>query len=912
MRLQNGSIRKRRAALGLAVAGAIALAGRGGGQAQSQGLPPAASLSGSWQTYANGDDVLSLAAGAGTVWAGTRAGGLVRWDPATGTYTQFLAPQTPLGGNTVQAVAVDGTGSLWAATNGGLSVLRDGGTSDPADDTWRNYTRASTYGGLPSDDVRSLVIDGTTVWVGGVQEWDGTTKEWRGGGLGRLETQGTDRTDDDTWMNLATFDSTFRRAPDGTETLGLVSNNVLDVQLVDGGLWVATGAHWALEHTADPTAPREWQQVHGGMSHLAHGGTFVSSDDAWTAYSCEDPLQDSDGRPVVACTMPDLDLDPTGRIWAAAGGMGVITFPGSRAILTPGVVFRFQGADGLGGNFVQSIDAGSAPDSVWFTTRDAGVRHLVHGPALRDKRDDVWRSWDVEEGLPRRRAQTVLIDGGRVWVGTGPSAGIGGGVATFLTTDDAVERTLLTAAPIGRAPASNFVTSLAFGEEGTSWDGIVFAGTGSRIQRTFGAGLMAVDTRSTSSVADDTWALYTATATDDDGSAPFSGLAGDNIHAMTVKDHLLWVGSAPVTWDGAGRRYLDGGLAVWDGSSWTSRTSRSTNGGLVEDGVTTLETGCDGELWIGTGAEWTEGRGVSVLTTTAPHNPTLDTWGAYEFPDVASNEVADVASACGAGLMWVGSWHHTINGGWADGGLSRLDRPTGIWTRYDETNGLDTYSAGRIKGEAASVAVASDGDVWVGSFGTKAMTEGALIGTAPYWPAVVNRLRGGVWSTTAFPALGWIGSLAIDGDGMLWGGATRGGTARDSTDPDNWRDDRYLPGLVLWDAATGWRSLGARTAGVPANDIAQVAAAPDGSVWVATEGWGLARYGPNDAPPTPTPTNDAPSPTPSTTPTPTATTRGGSPTSTATGTRATPTPTATAGTPVVRAYYGYLPVCFQR
>jgi hypothetical protein len=324
-----------------------------------------------------------------------------------------------------------------------------------------------------------------------------------------------------------------------------------------------------------------------------------------------------------------------------------------------------------------------------------------------------------------------------------------------------------------------------------------------------------------------------------------------------------------------------------------------------------LEVGCGGELWIGTGADWTEGRGVSVLTAPAPHDPAQDTWSAFEFPDVASNEVADVATDCERGRVWVGSWHHTINGGWADGGVARLQASTGEWTRYDETSGLDTYSAGRIKGEAGSLAVAADGDVWVGAFGTTAMTEAALIGSAPYWPASVNRLDGDDWSVTTFPGLGWIGSLALDGEGAVWAATTRGGTARDSTDPDNWRNDRYLPGLLIW-SADGWHRLTASAAGQPSNDIAAVAAAPDGTVWVATEGWGLARYGPNDAAPTPTRENDAPSPTPSSTPTATPT---GLVSPTPTGSRtpsASPTPSPTMGTAAPRDFNAFLPVCFQR
>jgi hypothetical protein len=877
--------------------------------AAAQGLPAPASLPGRWHTFANGDDVLSIAVGRAAIWAGTRAGGLVRWDPTTGNYVQFLAPQTPLGGNTVHDLAVDASGRVWAATSGGLTVLNDNGTPGSGDDTWRNYLRSNTFGGLPSDDVRAVAVDGNTVWVAGVQEWDGASREWRGGGLGRLDTKGTSETTDDVWMSPATFESTRRVAPDGVVTLGLVSDNILDMQLSQDGLWIATTSHWRLERTADPSGTRTWQQVHGGMSHLAPAGTFETDDDSWTAYSCEDPLTDGDGRPVVACTMADMDLDPAGRIWAAAGGMGVVSFPSSRPVLTPGVVFRFQAADGLGANFVDGIEAGAGADTVWFATRDAGVRVLAHGPSLRDKRDDVWREYSLDQGLPRRRAQSVIVDGERVWVGTGPQAGVGGGLATFLSSAAEVERVLITAAPSGRAPVSNFVTSIAAGPVGSPWAGQAVAGTGSETQRTFGAGLMVLTPGEAPLGAADAVEVFTAAGTDDDGEAPYTGLAGDNVHAVLIDDERLWVGSATVTWDGAARRYVDGGLAVLDGDEWTARTSDNTGGAVADDGVSALATGCDGELWLGSGSEWGDGRGVSMLTAPSSHNPATDTWTQAEFPDLASNEVQDIDS-CRSGAMWVASRYHNIAGGWSDGGVAHYDDASAAWTRYDETNGYDTYAAGRIKGVGLSVASSPDGDVWAGAFGTKEMSEAALVGQAPYWPATVNRRHDGAWSYTTFAGLGAIGTLLVTDGGDVWAGTTRGGAARDSVDPGLWRDDRYIPGLLVWNEATGWRSVDARTGGLPASDLSDMARAGQGRVWVATEGWGIALYDPNAVAPTPSPTNDAPSPTPTRTPTASPTPQI-TPTGSPTGGGGTRTPTRET-TPGPRPFLNHLPIVFQR
>ncbi|MFQ5460492.1 MAG: two-component regulator propeller domain-containing protein, partial [Anaerolineae bacterium] len=415
---------------------------------------------------------------------------------------------------------------------------------------------------------------------------------------------------------------------------------------------------------------------------------------------------------------------------------------------------------------------------------------------------------------------------------------------------------------------------------------------------------------------DDVWTNYSAATTDDDGSPPFTGLVGDNVQAVVADGDRVWVGSAEAVWNGQRRGYDDGGVSVFDGEKWTARTVASTGGteaGLRSGGVAALAVGCDGALWIGSGTSWTDGAGVDVLVArSAPHDPAQDAWGRFAFPDLASDEVAAMAADCAGAAMWVGSRDHSLKGDWSDGGLARFAAATGAWSRFDAADGLESYSAGRIRGEALSVAVAPGGGVWVGSFGTRRMTQEELIATAPYWPAVVNRFTGDRWSHTIFEDLGRVGSVAVAADGTVWAAATRGGAARDSVDPENWRSDRRLPGVLLLAEDGVWRGLDEHTGGLPANDVSVVAVDPEGGVWVGTEGWGLGVYRPGEAPSTATPTTDAPSPTPSPpatlAPSPgTSATPGGTPTATAVGPGATATATGPRPTP---AYRIFLPAAY--
>ncbi|MFQ5460653.1 MAG: hypothetical protein ACE5EL_07660, partial [Anaerolineae bacterium] len=335
-----------------------------GAEGSTWALPPPANLPGSWHVWANGDDVLALAVDGPVVWSGTRGGGLVRWDTEAGTYRQFLRPQDPLGGNTVHRVVVDDHGWKWLATSGGLTMLDDAGTPDRGDDQWHTYTVANTRGGLPTDDVRAVAVTGAVVWVAGAQVLDRGSGAWIGGGLGRLDTAGTFATADDTWAPVVTFEGTRRTTPDGRVTLGLVSDSINDLLVApDGGLWVAASPHWRLE--ASGTGPRQWRRVHGGLSRLDAKGTADTADDEWRAYSCEKPLRDTTGRPLVSCFVTGLAADGEGNAWAAVGGFGAIAFRANSIQLVGGAVARFDRSSGLDG-VVEAVAPGNRAHEMWF------------------------------------------------------------------------------------------------------------------------------------------------------------------------------------------------------------------------------------------------------------------------------------------------------------------------------------------------------------------------------------------------------------------------------------------------------------------------------------------------------------------------------------------------------------------
>ncbi len=138
------------------------------------------------------------------VWVGTNGHGVVVIDPVGGTTSRHLVT-TGLPADDVRDLASGsahpkfGAGyPVWAATAGGVGRW-DGST-------WTVWTTAD---GLPSNDVRAVAVDDTTVWVataGGIASFDGTA--WHAYGLAD----------------------------------GVPSADVMDVALTSWGVWFATPA----------------------------------------------------------------------------------------------------------------------------------------------------------------------------------------------------------------------------------------------------------------------------------------------------------------------------------------------------------------------------------------------------------------------------------------------------------------------------------------------------------------------------------------------------------------------------------------------------------------------------------------------------------------------------------------------
>ena len=370
--------------------------------------------------------------------------------------------------------------------------------------------------------------------------------------------------------------------------------------------------------------------------------------------------------------------------------------------------------------------------------------------------------------------------------------------------------------------SANYVRDLAFGPDGTLW-----AATGAGVSHFDGI----------------TWTAYG----ESDGVA-----AGPTYTIAVAPDGVVWAGG-------------EHGLSHFDGRAWRVYTAAD---GLAADFIWYLDVAPDGIVWISTA-----GAGVSRF------DPARQTWTTYmashglpELPNARKLTIApdgapwlhvgyenvyrfdgetweqtfatggqwvcDMAFDAG-GTPWLascGGLHaagaglvHQVGESWeyvtmADGLVSNtietvargpnesLAVGTGIGISVRQNGQWRTLRAGPVFHSLAALAVAGDGAVWVG-YGDQSL-RGMNSG--------LSRFDGENWDYFApeddFPMNGNVLSLAADADGGLWAGGYHN--------------------LAHFDGETWQSAPSLDESEIPA--ISSIAPAPDGSLWIAGSGMGLA------------------------------------------------------------------------
>ena len=139
--------------------------------------------------------------------------------------------------------------------------------------------------------------------------------------------------------------------------------------------------------------------------------------------------------------------------------------------------------------------------------------------------------------------------------------------------------------------------------------------------------------------------------------------------------------------DGSGNKWIgtyDGGLAKFDGTTWTVYTT--SNSGLPNNEVISIAIDGSGNKWIGTSG------GLAKFDGT--------TWTVYNTSNsgLPNNNVNSIAID-GSGNKWIGT----------SGGLAKFDGTT--WTVYNTSNSGLPYN------NVNSIAIDGSGNKWIGTYG---------------------------------------------------------------------------------------------------------------------------------------------------------------------------------------------------
>lgn len=349
---------------------------------------------------------------AGSIWIGTNAGGLNRYDPQTGRFAHYVSnPADPrsISQNSVSFAYVGRDGLVWAGTSGaGLNVL------DPATGQFRRFEHdPADPTSMADGTVTAIAEDGDgTIWVATAID-----------GLSRLD------------RRAGTF-THYRNDPDDAESLG--SNNLQPLYFDrEGTLWVGTtdaGLNRFVRQTGkfvrylpDPSDPARlghpwvYAILEDSRDNLwvgTHGGGLASLDrqtGRFTRYQ-HDP---ADAESLANDSIWSVFEDQSGVLWFGTFGSGVDHYDPHKnkfLLLKPAAGGQH---DSLGDQ-VWAIYQDSRGD-LWLGSSTRGLSRL-------DLTTGEWQRYRADPADPRALSGDAVYAlyedrAGQLWVGTDKQLG---------------------------------------------------------------------------------------------------------------------------------------------------------------------------------------------------------------------------------------------------------------------------------------------------------------------------------------------------------------------------------------------------------------------------------------------------------------------------------------------------------
>ena len=333
-----------------------------------------------------------------TFWVGTYGGGLNKFDPQTGRFTQythtFNAPRS-LSHNSVVSLLLDRTGQLWVGTDVGLNKL------NPAQEQFAFYGyEPGNPKSLSDAEVLCLLEDGPYVWIG-----------TQNGGLNRLDRR----------------NGAFRHYINEADSL----HTEINIMFADhaGRLWVGSDDNHLYQFDRDRQRLRRHLSLNGTTqentdigrlqaiyeSPGAPGTLWLGTSHAGlyrydTRTGSVDPYyyQSEKATSLSHNAISQTYEDHTGVFWIATMGGGVNTFDADTESFAH-FKHNAQNPATLSSNDVTAI-AEDRQGHLWFGTFDHGLNKY-------DRATGRFTRYNQESGFPFSHIGGILLDdGGLLWL----------------------------------------------------------------------------------------------------------------------------------------------------------------------------------------------------------------------------------------------------------------------------------------------------------------------------------------------------------------------------------------------------------------------------------------------------------------------------------------------------------------
>jgi ligand-binding sensor domain-containing protein/DNA-binding CsgD family transcriptional regulator len=527
----------------------------------------------------------------GTLWAGTYSGGLNRFQAATGTFIRYRHDSADPGSikdDSILAIAEGPAGGLWVATGAGLSRL------DHATDRFEHFSHGAAHpASLPGTQVRSLHRGpGGQLWVGtlggGVSRWDPQSRSFTRFDLAALIAGPAEFNDvfslhEDAhgrvWVGtriglvlLEPSKGTARELPlpDSTEFLPVIMAMAADR---NDRLWLGTLVHgvllldmaslqWQMEpgdHRGLGVRLRDQPQISLALSQdMLLVGTWGTGVYRTTSHSTNfrlldrlrsEALRDNNITAVLASPEP-------GQPWLGTQSSGPHRVRLDSGTVDPQAGLPANLANAMILDMTRTMDGQvwAATNTGLYSFTDAGLQtgHFAYGTGDPDNLSD-----DVVRAL-------LPAGEGALWIGTD-----GSGLFRFEGTSGTLQHYLHDA----QRPDSisdDHVSVLLEGQGGTLWVGT----------RSNGLNYCRVEN----------WSCQRL-----EGGDEFAAGRGlSHFHVTSLfrdRDGQLWVGTGN---GGLNQVLLDSGGAVTGFRYWTTEI------GLLDDSIMSIEQDLDGSLWLAT------------------------------------------------------------------------------------------------------------------------------------------------------------------------------------------------------------------------------------------------------------------------------------------------------------------------